>query len=74
MADIQMGKFKALVSKFYFLTYNTLFNMGGANGELSIHIASEHEHMECITFDLPKVTSIAKKKLERGAWKTECSR
>ncbi len=31
---------------------------------LSLQVASEHEYMECITFDLPKVASIAEAKIK----------
>ncbi len=65
MAGIQMGNFKALVHKFDFSSYNTLCDMGGADGELSLQVASEHEHMECITIDLPKVASIAEEKIKK---------
>ncbi len=69
MAGIQMGNFKALVGKFDFSSYNTLCDMGGADGELSLQVASEHEHMECITFDLPKVASIAEEKIREWGMK-----
>lgn len=65
MAGIQMGNFKALVGKFDFSSYNTLCDMGGADGELSLQVANKYEHMECITFDLPKVATIAKEKISK---------
>ncbi len=65
MAGIQMGNFKALVNKFDFSQYNTLCDMGGADGELSLQVASRHDHMECVTYDLPKVASIAEEKIKK---------
>lgn len=43
--------------------------MGGADGELSLQVASKHDHMKCITYDLPKVTSIAEEKIKQ--WEME---
>lgn len=59
-----MGNFKTLVNKFDFSSCNTLCDMGGADGELCLLVAGKHEHMECITFDLPKVASIAEEKIK----------
>ncbi len=69
MAGIQMGNFKALVNKFDFSSYNTLCDVGGADGELSLQVANQHKHMDCITFDLPKVASIAEEKIKK--WELE---
>jgi hypothetical protein len=65
MAGVQMGNFKALVHKFDFSQYNTLCDMGGADGELSLQVAEQYEHIDCITYDLPKVTSIAEEKIKQ---------
>lgn len=64
MASVQMGNFKALVNKFDFSPYETLCDIGGADGELCLQVADEYEHIVCINFDLPKVTSIAEEKIE----------
>lgn len=65
MAGVQMGNFKALVHKFDFTPYNTLCDIGGADAELSIQVAEQYDHINCINFDLPKVASIAEEKIER---------
>ena len=65
MSGIQMGNFIALAKTFDFSQYNTLCDMGGASGLLSIQVALNHEHMNCITFDLPPVELIAKETIEK---------
>lgn len=65
MAGVQMGNFRAFVDKFDFSSYETLCDMGGADGELSLQVANHYDHMDCTTFDLPKVASIAEEKIQR---------
>lgn len=65
MAGVQMGNFKALVNKFDFSSYNTLCDIGGADAELSLQVAEQYDHIDCINFDLPKVASIAEEKIKR---------
>ncbi|NRB49863.1 MAG: methyltransferase [Saprospiraceae bacterium] len=59
MSSIQMGNFLALAKKFDFSPYQTLCDVGGANGSCSIVIAQHHPHIECTTFDLPPVEAVA---------------
>ncbi|MDX1667424.1 MAG: methyltransferase [Saprospiraceae bacterium] len=59
MAGIQMGNFMTLAKEFDFSPYKTLCDMGGANGSLSIAVAQENDHMQCISFDLPPVEPVA---------------
>ena len=61
MTGISMGGFQALAERFDFSKYQTLCDVGGATGQLSIIVASRHPHMRCTSFDLPVVEPIAKR-------------
>jgi len=63
MSGLQMGNFKALINKFDFRSYDTLADIGGADGELSLQVAGRFDHIECITFDLPKVARLAEENI-----------
>jgi precorrin-6B methylase 2 len=63
MAGISTMNFRALAEKFDFSRYQTLCDVGGASGVLSIEVARRHPHMRCITADLEGATAIAKKKI-----------
>lgn len=65
MAGIQMGAFVAFARSFNFKPYRTLCDMGGATGALSIQVALNNPHMQCITFDLPAVEHVAHKWIEK---------
>ncbi len=54
----------ALAEKFDFSKYETLCDVGGATGQLSIIVANRHPHMRCTTFDLPVVEPIARRTIE----------
>ena len=64
MAGISAGPFHALAEKFDFSEYETLCDVGGATGQLSIILADRHPHMRCTTFDLPAVEPIAERTIE----------
>jgi predicted O-methyltransferase YrrM len=64
MAGISLGPFQALADKFDFSKYETLCDVGGATGQLSIIVADRHPHMRCTTFDLPVVEPIAARTIE----------
>ena len=64
MSGISAGNFHALAEKFDFSAYQTLLDVGGATGQLSLIVAGRHPHLRCTTFDLPAVEPIAKKKIE----------
>jgi hypothetical protein len=64
MAGISMGPFQALAEKFDFSKYETLCDVGGATGQLSIIVANRHPHLRCTSFDLPVVEPIAKRRIE----------
>ena len=64
MGGFQMGNFISFAKTFDFSNYKTLCDIGGAGCELSMQVSTHHPHMECISFDLPKVSEIAQEKLE----------
>ena len=59
MSGIQMGGFIALAEKFDFSDYETVADIGGSAGLLSLMIAKHHPHIHCTTWDLPPVAPIA---------------
>ena len=64
MTGISMGGFHALAETFDFSRYETLCDVGGATGQLSIAVARRHPHLRCTSFDLPVVEPIAKRTIE----------
>ncbi len=64
MAGISAGNFHALAAKFDFSRYQTVCDVGGATGQLSIILAGHHPHLRCTSFDLPVVEPIAKRTIE----------
>ena len=64
MAGLSMGNFEALAQKFDFSAYQTLCDVGGAAGHLSIIAARHHPHLRCVTLDLPAVEPVARKTIE----------
>ena len=63
MSGISHGNFQALAEKFDFSRYQTLCDVGGSVGLLSILVARRHPHLRCITADLPEVTKLAERKI-----------
>lgn len=63
MSGIQTGNFMALVKKFDFGKYQTVADIGGADAWLSIQICLHYLQVNCISFDLPPVKSVAEKKI-----------
>ena len=59
MAGISAGNFHALAEKFDFSRYETVCDVGGATGQLSMILAERHPHLRCTSFDLPAVAPIA---------------
>lgn len=59
MSGIQMGNFMAFAQKFDFSKYNTLTDVGGSSGLLSVMVAKYQAHMHCVSFDLAPVEPIA---------------
>jgi hypothetical protein len=61
MTGLSRTNFEAFADKFDFSRFQTLCDVGGATGLLSIECAKKHPHLRCISFDLPPVESIAQK-------------
>lgn len=61
MTGLSRLNFEAFANRFDFSKFQTLCDVGGATGLLSIEVAKKHPHLKCISFDLPEVESIAKK-------------
>lgn len=64
MAGQQAGNFHVLAEKFDFARYQTVCDVGGATGQLSVILAKRHPHLECSTFDMPAVEPIAGRTIE----------
>ena len=61
MTGLSRINFEAFADKFDFSNFQTLCDVGGATGLLSIEVAKKHPHLKCVSFDLPPVESIANK-------------
>src|SRR4051794_27892718 len=64
MSGISYGNFAALADTFDFSPYQTVCDVGGATGQLSIILAERHPHLSCVSFDLPVVEPIAQRSIE----------
>ena len=65
MGGFQMANFMAFAREFDFSNYHSLCDIGGAGGNLATQVAASQPHMECMTFDLPAVSAIARQNMER---------
>lgn len=65
MVGIQLPAFRAFAQAFDFSRYQTLCDIGGATGILSIEVARQQPHLRCTTFDLPVVEPITRKWIGR---------
>ncbi len=65
MSGIQMGNFMAFSQAFDFSKYRTLVDVGGSAGLLSLMVAKNQVHMNCITLDLPPIEPIANATIEQ---------
>tara|TARA_R110001583_G_scaffold54337_1_gene166472 strand:- start:7332 stop:8369 length:1038 start_codon:yes stop_codon:yes gene_type:complete len=63
MGGIQMGNFMMFANVFDFADYHTLCDVGGAGGYLAAQVAINNPHMNCVTFDLPPVETVAKENI-----------
>ena len=61
MTGLSRLNFEAFADKFDCSKFQTLCDVGGATGLLSIECAKKHPHLKCISFDLPPVQPIANK-------------
>ena len=56
--------FELLAQRFPFDRYRTLCDVGGADALLSRIVANRHPHLQITSWDLPKVTEIAARKID----------
>ena len=63
MTGFSKFNFRALADKFDFGRYQTVLDVGGATGELAIALARRHPHLRITTFDLPRVSELAARRL-----------
>jgi SAM-dependent methyltransferase len=61
MTGISLGNFQVLAEKVDFSRYETVCDVGGATGQLSMILAKHYPHLRCTSFDLPVVEPIAQK-------------
>ena len=61
MTGLSRINFEAFATRFDFSKFDTLCDVGGATGLLSIEVARAHSHLKCISFDLPEVEPIAQR-------------
>ncbi len=61
MTGLSRMNFEMFAEKFDCSKYQTLCDVGGATGLLSIEAAKRHSHLKCTSFDLPVVEPIAAK-------------
>jgi predicted O-methyltransferase YrrM len=66
MSGISAGNFHALAEKFDFSRYQSICDVGGATGQLSIILAQHHPHLRCTSLDLPVVQDIATREIEQA--------
>src|SRR6185503_14085081 len=66
MAGISAGPAMAFAEKFDFSKYNTMCDVGGATGVLSMMVARRHPHLKCISADLPAVGPIATRQIAKA--------
>jgi hypothetical protein len=64
MVGTSLGGFRALADAFDFSRYNTVCDVGGATGQLSVILAGRHPHLRCVTFDVPAVEPIAQRTID----------
>jgi hypothetical protein len=65
MAGASLGNVRKLARDFDFTRFGSLCDVGGASGQLACLVAAAHPHMRCTSFDLPKVTDVARRRIER---------
>jgi hypothetical protein len=63
MASLQVGNFATLARRFDFSHRRTVLDVGGANAQLSRILAASHAHLSLVSFDLPAVSSIARREV-----------
>jgi predicted O-methyltransferase YrrM len=66
MVGVSMGNFHALAQTFDFSRYQTVCDVGGATGQLSLILAQHHPHLRCTSFDVPVVAPIATRTISQA--------
>jgi len=66
MTGLSRLNFEAFAEKFSFSPFKTMCDVGGATGLLSIEVARKHPHLQCGSFYLPPVESIARKHIAKA--------
>src|SRR5215469_1680555 len=61
MTGLSRMNFEAFAARYDLSQYQTLCDVGGATGLLSIEVAKKNPHLQCISFDLPAVEPIAQR-------------
>ena len=65
MSGIQMGNFMAFAQIFDFSKSKTLVDVGGSGALLSLMVAKHQPHMNCVSWDLPAVATIANETINK---------
>jgi predicted O-methyltransferase YrrM len=73
MTGLSRVNFELFAQKFDFSRYQTLCDVGGATGLLSLEVARRQPNMTCVTFDLPAVEPIAKKHIAAAGMQNRVS-
>src|SRR4051794_733284 len=55
MTGLSAGASAAIAASFPFQRYETVLDVGCAEGGLLVHLAQTHPHLRCVGFDLPPV-------------------
>jgi hypothetical protein len=63
MRGLSRINFEVFAETFDFSRFETMCDVGGATGLLSIEVAKRHPHLACVSFDLPPVEPIAQKSI-----------
>jgi hypothetical protein len=66
MAAISADAFRVLAAEFDFTRYESVCDVGGGSGLLSVELATRHPHLRCTTLDLAAVEPIARRSVERS--------
>ncbi|THH41209.1 methyltransferase [Neolewinella litorea] len=63
MAGFQIPNFLFLAQSFDFSNLEKYCDVGGADGTCACILADRHEHLDCVTFDLPELAPIAQENI-----------
>ena len=58
MTGVSRGANMAIAAKFPWAEFRTVVDMGPAQGDLVVQVASHNQHLSCVGFDLPEVGPI----------------